>query len=377
MPPTRSTRRLSVAALIAAAVVTAGVGTAAAAAPTAPADDGWQVVAARLAPQQDAIWDHADATGPDDVWVAGVQNYDLEEASGTPAVGHWNGSSWRVYVFPVADNISNVTGLSAAAPDDVWVTYNDVSTKRIYHFDGTYWTRKATRGSGKKFGDIAAVPGHAWTLATDHSVATYNGSTWTSKKLVDSGTLDHLEARTSKDVWAFGNAVEAPPGHVPTTYQPLAMHWNGSGWTRTKTTSAVKDCAFTDVATVGAHEAWAKCVGFDKTQETSWWDVLRWDGKTWSKAFGPVEGESSSGLAANAAGEVWAGNAHALWHFDGSQWQSTSLPQPTEPHVIDIAAGALTALPGSTGVVAAGSAYVDAGPDGDYPPQFDVVWRRS
>ncbi|HEX6444222.1 MAG TPA: hypothetical protein VF053_03970 [Streptosporangiales bacterium] len=380
MARTRSTRRLPVAALTAvaavvAAVVAAGGGTAHAA---PPANDGWQVVATRLAPEQEAIWDHADATRPDDVWVAGVQDYDYEEASGTPAVGHWNGSSWRVYVFPVADDISNVTGLSAAAPDDVWVTYNEVATKRIYHYDGTYWTRKVTRGSGRKFGDITAVPGHAWTLATDHSVATYNGQTWTSKKIIDSGTLDHLESRTSKDVWAYGNAVEAPPGHVPTTYQPLAVHWNGKAWARTTMSSSVKDCAFTDLTAVGGKKAWAKCVGYDRKSETSWWDVLRWDGRTWRKVLGPVDGESGAGLTANAAGEVWAGSAHALWHFDGRQWQHTPLPQPKDRQpVLDVAARDLAAVPGSHQVVAAGSAYLDPGADGDYPPQFDVVWRRS
>ena len=97
------------------------------------------------------------ARNRDDVWVGGVAATPTDSG---PLIGHWDGSSWRVYrradVGLAGLRVGDyVEAISASAADDVWAVLDnsygvpsaDGSVARtepvILHWDGARWSRSA------------------------------------------------------------------------------------------------------------------------------------------------------------------------------------------------------------------------------------------
>lgn len=368
-------RRWRASALALASMLTFPVGTAVGQQDTDGAG-GWRVAAQQLTGEDSSVWNQVSARSASDIWVAGLTSYDIEQSAGVPVVSHWDGKEWRTHVFEEMHEVSDVNGLSAVGPDDVWLSLREYGAKSYLHFDGTEWTSVTTDGSGKWSSPVSALPGEAWTIANARVVAHYDGTEWSHTSIAKHGRLASISAAAPDDVWAVGNAVDTPKGRLASDFQPLAKHWDGQEWRKTPVPS--EDCSLTDVVAVARDSAWAQCVGRDKHGGAKSFRVLRWDGVEWTETFGPVLSTSLGTFAANADGQVWLGGTEELWHFDGERWTIGSLPGPQAAGVTFGGRDtyALAALPGTDQAVAVGTAYVDSVDSGQHPRR-DLVWRSS
>ncbi|MEU5023806.1 hypothetical protein [Streptomyces milbemycinicus] len=89
-----------------------------------------------------------------------------------------------------------------------------------------------------------------------------------------------------------------------TDWSPLALRWNGSGWTRTP--QPVAHGRFDDIAAGSGGEAWA--VGSQGDGDVP--IVERWDGSAWNLEDVPVPDGARGGfhaVAVSPRGTVWAG----------------------------------------------------------------------
>jgi len=178
---------------------------------------------------------------------------------------------------------------------------------------------------------VPAGPAHAATWST---VTTPNASQF-------GNSLTGVDARTTTDVWAVGNARH---GTHPDS-RPLAARWNGSTWTIVSTPALVDYGAFTDVDANSASNAWA--VGaqemFVNPQLfTSVALIERWNGTSWTRLAQTLPpGASSSNLAAVKVfgdADAWAAghyfhstapnNKTLIQRWNGSTWTQVASPNP-------------------------------------------------
>lgn len=350
-----------VAALAAAPLTTASA---------APAGDRWRI----------AITHHEDrssvgvavaADAPDDVWSAGLLRYDAEEGWGTPVVQRWNGHGWRVFTLAGLSTQSQISGLAARAPDDVWVDGVDDATGHpfVQHFDGRRWTAVTTAGMTPFRGGLAVTTNRAWALGTFHSVAVYHNGAWTRSRAIETGYLEDVAARTKNDVWTVGTTRDATATSGP--YNPIAAHWNGARWTRTPL--PVDHCVLYAVTIGGPDDAWTVCTPVNGAATT----ILHWNGHAWHAIPSPVgTPDDFRSLAASPAGDLWGvANRSQVLHWNGNAWTAHVLPAPQPRDQIATTRGFDVAyLPGTgTGVYATGSAAFKS--EGDDIPTEYVTWR--
>ncbi|HEY2802979.1 MAG TPA: hypothetical protein VGJ67_03575, partial [Actinomycetota bacterium] len=79
------------------------------------------------------------ASGQDDVWAAGyVLDTSTDQYTWTNLVEHWDGQAWSVVDAPsLVPGSDTLSGVTAIAPDDVWVVGNNGMTA---HWNGNAWT---------------------------------------------------------------------------------------------------------------------------------------------------------------------------------------------------------------------------------------------
>jgi hypothetical protein len=246
-------------------------------------------------------------------------------------------------------------------------------------------------------GTASAMPSDArsWTIAPSPNPGGWGNIIWSTYAL------------TERDAWAVG--VQA----TFTSNDPLALHWNGTGWTAVSTPTPVPDCedgniqwtgnslnavdgaSTNDVWAVGGScygistlaehwngsawsivpgpqppgDAWATLDGVDAISSSNAWAVgyqsadvyaplvEHWNGAAWSIVSVPGDGVLSA-VASTGPSDVWAvggGDSGPLVeHFNGSQWSVVSVPQPAGGYL-----DAVTAL-SPTNVWAVGSQRVGA-----------------
>src|SRR5438132_5623136 len=204
------------------------------------------------------LWS-VDGAGPTDVWAVGGAGYperslilrwdgsawrtvrnrcgtELQAigvltASDIWAVGasvtcHYDGSSWRVVPSPQPRPAYNelayvLNGVSAARPDDVWVTGARVLQMGEYvsyesiaeHWNGSAWTLDTTPPGQSLNGVRALSPTDVWAVGTAGVrgvVAHLDGRGWSlvrSPTPGDSGSLVAVDAESSAHLWAVGTAM--------------------------------------------------------------------------------------------------------------------------------------------------------------------------
>ena len=176
------------------------------------------------------------------------------------------------------------------------------------------------------------------------------------------GDLLAVGASSASDAWAVGDNC------APGTCTTLALHWNGSAWSKVATPSPGTDGSLDAVTVVSAIDAWA--VGnYCTTSACSRADtlILHWNGTAWSKVSSPSPSSVNnalSGVVGVSSTDAWAvgyelkGTAGPdetmILHWNGTAWSRVTTPDPS-------AAGgnflnAVTATSGSS-AFAAGSYY--------------------
>jgi hypothetical protein len=140
-----------------------------------------------------------------------------------------------------------------------------------------------------------------------------------------------VAAIATNDVWAVGQSGDT---------RGLAIHWDGSTWTRYQTPSLAGQVGFRGVAAASANDVWA--VGWIETShQSSTALVEHWNGRQWSVASASdvTRGQQNLlyGVAVVTSTNVWAvgttgltNNQPLMLHWNGARW--TVVPGPPAPY---------------------------------------------
>ena len=163
-----------------------------------------------------------------------------------------------------------------------------------------------------------------------------------------SGTLSSVSANSATDAWAVGSHGN------PTTQatETLALHWNGTKWSTVSspnpggTTSSSDFSSLNGVSADSATDAWAVGLYYNPTTRAGETLALHWNGTKWSKVASPNPGGTTSssdfnflgGVSANSATDAWAvgyftnpttsATESLALHWNGTKWSTVSSPNP-------------------------------------------------
>ncbi|GID91210.1 hypothetical protein ACFQFC_11540 [Amorphoplanes digitatis] len=267
-----------------------------------------------------------DATSATNAWAVGYAN-GASGVNGMPRntlAMRWNGSRWSIVATPQpGTNFRQLYGVKAFGPSDAWSVgwYYDASLHGealLLHWNGTAWTQATAPGpgtSGNSLEGIAgAAPNDVWAVGyytnsgesgvLAHPLAVhYDGNGWTETELPQSGTgtfLHSVTAVSANDVWAVGSK----NGYR----EPVAYHWNGSAWSEAAIPAATGsgNNILYGVAGTAANQVWA--VGYTSSGSDRQPLVLRWNGTAFTAESVPRQefGGMLAGVAATGGPTVFA-----------------------------------------------------------------------
>ncbi|GGS79078.1 hypothetical protein GCM10010156_42320 [Planobispora rosea] len=268
------------------------------------------------------------AGGPGDVWAVGYQD-SAEDREGSPAVVRWDGTRWRE--VPVGErDLYHVEGVSVGGPDDVWIVGNG-ETAVAARWNGRRWTWERPFGiahdyrftdvavsggrawftantpsgtvvlewddgefrnayqSGGTLRAITVKDGHVWAVGGDESgpmVLHGTSTVWEAFRIPDipGGRLNRVWQISPSDVWAVGEiATGSPDVYGDRPAEPLALHWDGSRWTRAEL--PVSRGALHGVTAFDGDDVWASGVDADHSGQPL---LLHFDGTRWTARYGPL-----------------------------------------------------------------------------------------
>lgn len=232
-----------------------------------------------------------------DAWAVGYYGSCKNTLHSAALILHWNGTAWTKVPAPVLKaQSSDLAAVTALSPGDVWAVGSVVAQPLVLHWNGTSWTRVARSArNGAELDAVTALsPGNVWAVgdqtrtagATDSLVLHWNGSHWTQVASPSPGGsspsdftyLQGVSADSASDAWAVGYY-----GHTTATNtfeKTLALHWNGSSWTRVASPHPGRASGLRAVTALSAGNAWA--VGTGQGFNTTL--VLHWNGTAWTQS---------------------------------------------------------------------------------------------
>jgi hypothetical protein len=250
------------------------------------------------------------AVARDDAWAAGflvkISGSAARRAKALTCFGQnafpslmlrWNGHTWRQVQVP---NVGRINYLSASSSTDVWAS----ADCGLLHWDGHQWTQVsyATMPAQQNSqGDIKTLGAKdAWLVGGTYDnrtqvsrgfVQRWDGRQWHIVRLPalgDDFSLDSIDVRSPRDVWAVGTDYTGNTSHA----EPLVLlHWNGRSWKRLPSPPTGEQTnRLSKVGAFAANDVWI--AGWGKTKPD--WDqprrplMLHWDGRRWSSAPAPA-----------------------------------------------------------------------------------------
>ncbi|HEX3269113.1 MAG TPA: hypothetical protein VHR15_00590 [Ktedonobacterales bacterium] len=283
-------------------------------------------------------------------------------------IEHYNGATWSVVSQPAGIGPSSeILGMTAISTNDVWAVgdYLNPATNTyqqlIEHWDGATWSivagaalagAKLTAIAGRAANDVWAVGSTGQPLSlTEH----WDGTVWSvvpSPNATSGGNtvvspLASVTAIASNDVWAVGSA-------DLNTITTLIEHWDGTQWSiiPSPNTGAEQNKLF-GVSGVAANDVWAVGSYFDRVNTVTGGPLVEhWDGASWTigaAADPPSNQDQLLGVAAQAAGEVWAAGSQSdydLQHYTPliERWTGVAWGETAEPPLSPTGRQILTAV---------------------------------
>ena len=208
-----------------------------------------------------------------DIWAVGYHQDPTAPPRVTLAL-HWDGSSWSVVDTPNVGTGENfLWSVTARTSRDVWavgsysVPWFQTLTE---HWDGRSWmvVPSPDQGDGDNvlYAAVALGPGSAvavgnWLVGNGNDTLSqhWDGKSWTIVPTPSPGGylnfLTGVAAYSSRDIWAVGWASSQPFAAT----RALALHWNGTEWSRGKPADVGSESnALAAVARVpGTNRFWA------------------------------------------------------------------------------------------------------------------------
>jgi hypothetical protein len=201
-------------------------------------------------------------------------------------VEHWNGSRWvRVSAPSPAPRFSVLTDVAAGSATDVWAVGRDGANGHTLalHWDGHSWKHVPTPDGGRQNNELTSVavlsPTNAWASgdwgAAGHPlIEHWNGTKWRLAHVprTPAGSiLISISAASASDIWSVGTQFPLNNG---STFPPVGMHWNGSGW-RASPPPGVNGSGFYEDVIARTHtDVWA--VGGTRRALAAHWNGTRW-----------------------------------------------------------------------------------------------------
>jgi hypothetical protein len=230
------------------------------------------------------------AIDADDAWAVGYWS-SIPDASPSPLIEHWNGRRWRPVPNPDLGTWSELHGMAATGPDDVWAVGNTevlvgnafYSRALVEHWDGKAWK-------------VVRMP----VVARRQPYG-----------------LEGVDTRSSSDAWAVGAITRG--ADVVT----LAFHWDGDRWSRVPTIDPSAEFQLLGgVAIAARHRVWAVGSSWDADRQSDVTLVLRWNGRGWvqERSPNPEAGNTLVDVAALPSRQFAVGS---YWANDGEGPQRT------------------------------------------------------
>ena len=277
-----------------------------------------------------------DATSPTSAWAVGYAN-GASGVNGLPRntlAMRWNGSTWSIVPTPQpGTNIRQLYGVKAFSTGEAWSVgwYYDTNfhgEALALHWNGSAWTQVTMPDPGTSGNSLEGIAGSApndvWAVGSyttsgergvlGHPLAVhYNGTGWTQTEMPESGTgtfLHSVVALAANDVWAVGSK----NGY----HEPVAYHWNGSVWTEVPTAATVGagNNILYGVAGTAANQVWA--VGYSSAGGQIQPLVQRWNGTAFVAESVPQQqfGGQLYAVAATAGPTVFAAGTRTDYSSD-------------------------------------------------------------
>jgi hypothetical protein len=252
------------------------------------------------------------AVSAGDVWAVGSEISSTATLASTTLILHWNGMKWSRVASPnLGDESNTLYGVHAISATSAWAVGNEcdffacpypgvTTDSLILHWNGKTWSQVSSPSPGSSnnvlFGVSGVTPDNAWAVGdtsgtsgggTESLVVRWNGTKWSRVASPSPGAgfndLQAVSAASASDVQAAGNQLGA---NLP--YQTLTEHWNGTAWSAVASPNGTIPDPFVNflagVSAISSCDAVA--VGWVESSGTPSYTVLilRWNGKTWSKA---------------------------------------------------------------------------------------------
>lgn len=251
-----------------------------------PGDDtqpGWSTVTTLPGEKESNFYDVSPAS-KDDIWALGG-TASLEDSS--VFVYHFTGGCWQPVGLP--GDVTQASFITSSGPNNTWLAASEGSYdeyQQLLHWHDGTWTAE-----GPKVNAAAAQGDHLVWVAGDGFVGRYNGTSTTKYSIPDRVEIDKIRVLSTGDVWAVGRE----RGNPAATGQPYAVHWNGTKWqtftmpTYTGDDTLPDNAGVTDVAGGGndvyAVGSWTDGADYAGTELIA----MHWNGTKWSKTSGPSQ----------------------------------------------------------------------------------------
>ena len=147
--------------------------------------------------------------------------------------------------------------------------------------------------------------------------------------------LNSVAATNANDVWAVGTSTSTN-GYDRT----LAMHWNGTSWTKIPTPNpGTLHNDPNGVTAISTNDVWA--VGYYQVNSLGYWNTfaLHWNGTSWTLnklTRNPTPYSFLFAVTAISTNDVWAvgtfnsaGWLPLIEHWNGTSWSQVASPQPS------------------------------------------------
>ncbi|ROP35403.1 hypothetical protein [Saccharothrix texasensis] len=276
-------------------------------------------------PPSTALADLATA-GEHHAWLAGTTGVFTSRPS-TPLVLSWTGETWREEPLPDLPAPASLSGVSAAAPDDVWAVGNSAGRPLVLHYDGTTWHVVPTPPITWAKAVTAVARDDVHVVGTGRDALHYDGVRWRRRTALSSAreTLHTITATGRHHVWAGGGGLA---GAGPATYEyPVLVHWDGATWTEIPGPRAERGHV-ARLAATAPDDVW-----LGQARDTDGLRVHRWDGHQWTTVPTPGDPDRLS-LHGVAAGWTWGVRATrgsfetrpAYHRWTDTGWTPVALP---------------------------------------------------
>ena len=291
----------------------------------------------------------------------------------------WKGTSWNEVAAPnpggsSAGGLSGLAGVRCLTAGNCWAVgeyaKHGALLSETLHWNGKKWSHVATPATGGHHtGDVTELIDVTCTAAAScwavgdfgkftgsvmnpspvkmqNLVLHWNGSKWSRVSTPEPAGTSSGRTNSLFGVRCVSRANCTAVGDYGTigssaVLRNEALHWNGSKWSKVHTPNPGGSAAthVSELAAIGCGSS-ASCfaVGQYGTESTSHDQILRWNGKHWTKAGAPdPAGGQLIGVMCVTAHYCWAvGNVgsgsltvrNQAVHWNGKKWSVIHTPNP-------------------------------------------------